>query len=161
MKTLGIGLLSSVVAFSLSTAALADQKPRNARIAPKDKIVRLYAGKSDLWEQDCSGGNYFAPNGQTRAWCGSNPDSFGAGTWTADDQGRMCYQLRWYWREGNNTGVSNSDEQCILHVVDGWGAVWRNWPGSSEWWKAERSTRPVKGYKFQKEIQETRDRLGV
>lgn len=156
--------LSAVCALTLSALPAvthADPKPRNARPAPVEKVIKAYSGKTDLWSTGCEGGIYLAPNNQARAWCSENPENLGAGDWTVSYDGTLCQNLKWYWPEGGRAGSSAEESLCISHVVDNWGNLWRNWPGDAEWWPITLSSDNMKrGYVFQNEVQQARGQLG-
>ncbi|MCG7624655.1 DUF995 domain-containing protein [Epibacterium sp. Ofav1-8] len=155
-------LLSLSLVASLPAAAFADPKPRNARPAPVDKVIGAYAGKTDLWEQDCGGGIYFSPNNQVRAWCAENSENMAAGTWTVSADGTLCQNLTWYYPQGNAAGSSAAEPLCIQHVVNGWGVMYRSWPGSTEWWPVTSATSTLKrGYVFQSDVDTAKNKLGL
>ncbi|MDU8929823.1 DUF995 domain-containing protein [Alisedimentitalea sp. MJ-SS2] len=147
--------------FSVPAVAVADKMPRGAQPATAQKIAQIYAGKTDMWEENCGGGIYFAPNWQARAWCQEQPENLGAGKWTVDNQGVLCQNLNWYWPNGNRAGKSKGETVCISHVVDRAGKVWRSWPGDSEWWPVDNDAGMVRGYKFQSNVRATRSKLGL
>jgi hypothetical protein len=162
MKFAIIKLISAILFCSLTTTAFADRKPNRGHAAPASKIIQMYQGKTDLWKQNCNGGIYLSPQGQARAWCADKSDNFGSGKWTADNQGRLCHNLNWYWRDGQRVGKSPGGEQCISHVIDGLGRMWRSWPNSPEWWRVyKHGGNLVRGYKFQNEVHQTRAHLGL
>lgn len=162
-------LMASALVAAIPAIAFSDPKPRSAKSVAPEYLAGIYAGKTDLWAEGCDGGIYYAPNLQARAWCGENSDSFGAGKWEIDSQGRMCHQLSWYWPNGNGkAGESLGDQTCISHVIDRWGTVWRSWPNDPEWWPLAGKLSGVKkysgmkeGYKFRANVTETRSKLGL
>jgi len=168
MKFIIPELISALLFCSIATTALADhtgngitgKKPKRADVAPAHKIIKMYQGKTDLWSTDCNGGIYFSPLGQARAWCADKSGNLGAGTWTADSQGRLCHNLNWYWQDGQRSGKSSGGEECIAHIIDRGGSMWRSWPNSSEWWPMREHSGLVHGYKFQDEVRQTRALLG-
>ena len=93
---LKVAVAASLVA-GLSTAAQADKLPRGAKPASPQKVASAYAGRTDLWKDNCDGGIYFAPNWQARAWCAESSDNLGAGTWTVENNGDLCQDLTWHW----------------------------------------------------------------
>lgn len=155
------GVLFAVFVMSAAGSAHADPRPRNATAATQAQIVKIYAGRTELWKENCNGGIYFAPNWQVRAWCADSPGSLGAGTWTVDNLGNMCYTLTWYWPNGNRAGASVADQECIAHIEAGWKDIWRSWPGDAEWWPVDRRSDLTRGFVFQSEVDATRSRLGL
>ena len=156
---------SALCALSLSALPAvthADPKPRNARPAPVAKVIKTYSGKTDMWDTGCGGGIYFSPNNQARAWCSESPENMAAGHWNVSADGTLCQNLTWYWPEGNGAGSAAEKPLCISHVVDGWGNMWRNWPGDPEWWPVTLSSSNLKrGYVFQDNVLATRSKLGL
>ncbi|MDJ0824238.1 MAG: DUF995 domain-containing protein [Rhodobacter sp.] len=161
MKTLAFALLAGLVVLSVAETGRADQMPEGARPASAEEVARAYAGKSDLWEKDCSGGIYYARNWQARAWCAEKSEALGAGEWSVDDEGRMCQSLTWYWPNGTRVGATRDARFCISHVMDEGGDMWRSWPDDPEWWPMKKPTGPVSGYVFQDDVQQTRTDLGI
>ncbi|MGJ8626114.1 MAG: DUF995 domain-containing protein [Sulfitobacter sp.] len=161
MKISCTGLAAAFVLTLAPFETSADPKPRGAKIASSDQITRAYAGKTDLWENDCDGGIYFGGKQQARAWCAEKSESLGAGTWSTDSQGNLCYGLTWYWPNGSRAGASKSENACISHVVDRAGKIWRSWPNDTEWWPLTGSASIVRGYKYQSEVRRTQSNLGI
>lgn len=160
MKNLSAILSSAILISSICTVALADAKPKGWKPASPTKIAKAYAGKTDIWDTGCSGGIYFAPNNEARAWCAESSDNLGAGTWSVDNKGQVCQNITWYWPNNERAAASDSDILCISHVVDRTGRMWRSWPNDPEWWPMGRSSGLVKGYKFQTNVLQARSELG-
>ena len=160
MKIVGTILISAISLSSIPAMALADAKPNDWQPASPQKIAKTYSGKTDLWDTDCSGGIYFAPNEEVRAWCAESSDNLGAGTWSVDNTGQVCQDLKWYWPNGDHTEASSSETLCISHVVDRSGKMWRSWPNDPEWWPMDRSSGLIQGYKFQTNVHQARSELG-
>ena len=154
-------LLSVALLVSTAVAASSDPMPRGAKIPSPEKVESAYVGKTGLWGDDCNGGIYYGPGGQARAWCADASESLGAGPWTVDDHGRLCTNLIWYWPNGSYAGSSPGTYDCIMHVEDGLGFLWRSWPSSDEWWPLLRDPNHVSRYRFQSEVRETKSRLGI
>ncbi|UYV36160.1 DUF995 domain-containing protein [Rhodobacteraceae bacterium D3-12] len=155
------GMLISAFLVAVPSLGIADPKPRNAQPATAAKITKIYAGKTDVWDTDCGGGIYFGPNGQARAWCATNPDTLGAGTWYATNQGQLCHKLKWYYPQGSGAGVSAEQTSCIDHVDKRWGNTYRNYADSAEWWPIDDYSGPKRGYKFQANVKAARAKLGL
>lgn len=154
--------LAFAAVLAATTSAYADRMPLGARVADQQAVSSTYAGKTDLWVDNCNGGIFYAANGQARAWCADSSDSLGAGTWFVDAQGQLCTDLKWYWSSGNRTGSNPPQRNCIAHVQDPLGGLWRSWPTSAEWWQMRRSnTTLVNGYRFQEDVMRTRQKLGL
>ncbi|WP_198136578.1 DUF995 domain-containing protein [Roseobacter sp. SK209-2-6] len=160
MRSLGTALVLAGFSVFASTATMADPLPKGAKPASISKISKAYTGKTDLWNSGCNGGIYFSPDGQARAWCKDSSNSFGAGTWSIDVQGNLCQNLSWYWPNDDQIGKSPSDSNCIAHIQDRWGQLWRSWPGSDDWWPVDQYSGLVRGYKFKAEVMATRSQLG-
>ena len=155
-------LLSISLVASLPVAAAADPKPRNARPAPAGKVIATYSVKTDIWGQDCQGGIYFSPNNQARAWCSEQSENMAAGTWSVSADGTLCQDLTWFYPDGSGAGSSSSEPLCIQHVVNGWGVMYRSWPGDSEWWPVTSSNSSFKrGYVFQSDVNAAKNKLGL
>ncbi|WP_052002673.1 DUF995 domain-containing protein [Microvirga sp. BSC39] len=77
------------------------------------ELRKLFGGKTWLWS---NGGGYMDPSGRFYAAVGSKPatGSFARGTWTTDDNGRMCFAGRWRVQTG-----SKSARTCFTHRVKG------------------------------------------
>lgn len=161
MTRFGTGMLISAFLVSVPSLGAADPKPRNAQPATAAKISKIYAGKTDAWDTDCSGGIYFGPNGQARAWCAASPDNLGVGTWYATNEGQLCHKLRWYSRTGNTTSASDEQTTCIDHVDKRWGDTFRSYPDSADWWPINEFSGLSRGYRFQANVQATRAKLGL
>lgn len=154
--------IAVLVTLCFGNSAFADNLPVGARTPSAGQVASFYAGKTDLWRDNCGGGIYYSPNGTASAWCGENPDNVGAGPWTIESDGRLCTDLNWFWPNPNGgAGSSSGGTSCILHVSDPLGGLWRSWDGK-EWWRMKPSTSGLKpGYVFRGEVDQTRGRLGL
>ncbi len=150
----------SLVCSVLALPVFADELPSGASTPSTYDLTRTYVGHTEVWDQDCYGGIYYGPNGQARAWCRKNPGGFAAGVWSVDAYGRMCHQLTWYYVANGKVGSSLGERACTSHVVDRRNSVWRNWPGSAEWWPAKSDTL-VRGYLFQDQILAIKRQMGI
>ncbi|WP_082182029.1 DUF995 domain-containing protein [Aestuariivita boseongensis] len=163
LKACLVSTSSVLVALSLASTGLADDLPSGARTPSHNLVASAYAGKTDLWREDCEGGIFFSSNGVASAWCAENPDNFAAGPWSVDDQGRLCTDLNWYWPKASTggSGMSSGGRNCIMHVTDPLGGLWRSWNGT-DWWKMRPSTSGLKpGYVFKENVEKTRRKLGL
>ena len=154
--------LAAVVTLCFAGSAIADDRPFGARAPSADQVAAAYAGKTDLWADDCGGGIYYSSNGTATAWCEENSDNFAAGPWTIKSDGRMCTDLQWYWPRANGgAGSSSGGQHCIMHVSDPFGGLWRSWNGK-DWWRMRPSTSGLKpGFVFRSDVEKTRRRLGL
>lgn len=159
MKSVSVSM-SSLACLLLALPGAADEVPAGASIPSSYDITKTYVGRTEIWDEGCSGGIYYGPNGQARAWCGENSSGFAAGYWSADASGRMCHQLTWYFIADGKVGSSLGERACTSHLLDERRKVWRNWPGSDEWWPAENDSL-VRGYRFQNEILAVRRLMGL
>ncbi len=150
-------LATGLAAALFAAPAQADPKPAGAQPASAQAVAQAYAGKSEDWDENCNGGIYYAPNWQARAWCGDTPDAIGAGRWTVDDQGTLCTEMGWFSPEGNGA----AEKDCIAHVADRRGRLWRNWPGESEWWPLRGAEGFSRGYKYRGQVDSVRQKLGL
>lgn len=160
MKLIGAGTLPAIFLMAVPAAVPADPMPTGAQTPSLQKVEMAYTGKTDLWQGECDGGIYYASGGQVRAWCAQNSESLGAGTWRVEPDGRMCFQLTWYWREGDETKAATDETECISHVVTRGGKLWRNWPENADWWPLDRYSGLVRGYEFMENVRRTREVLG-
>lgn len=156
------GALSVVLALCFGNTAMADRLPAGASAPSAAQVSAAYAGKTDVWNENCGGGIYFSPNGVATAWCAENSDNFGSGDWTIRSDGSLCTDLNWYWPNPNGrAGSSPGGTSCILHVTGPFGGLWRSWDGE-EWWRMLPSESGLKpGYLFQDDVDRTRRRLGL
>lgn len=154
-------LLALALGMVASGMVAADPLPRGAQTPNAYALQSAYAGRTALWVEDCNGGIYYGPGGQVRAWCADKSESLGVGTWHADNYGRLCTDLTWYWPDGNRAGSSPGSYECIMHVEDRSGRLWRNWPPSHEWWPLKGDPNFVSGYRFQHNVLQTKRRLGI
>jgi hypothetical protein len=139
----------------------ADPLPPGAKTPQASILAGAYLGRTELWESDCGGGIYFGPRGQARAWCATNPSGFAAGNWSVDAYGRMCHDLRWYYKSGGRVGSSSGEKTCITHVSDRRGRIWRNWPESNDWWLLKEGDGVRRGYLFQDKILAAKRWMGI
>lgn len=144
-----------------AVAAASDPLPYGAKTPTAQKIEAAYLGKTGLWKTNCNGGIYYGPGGTARAWCADESESLGAGPWSVDNYGRLCTDLIWYWPDEKRAGSSPGGHECILHVEDRWGYLWRNWPPSNDWWPMSKDKTLVRGYRFQTDVLRTKSRLGI
>ena len=149
-------VLAASMFLSLALPVQADPLPATAGPPDPQRIARIYAGKTELWNGKCSGGIYYSRTMQARAWCAGSSKAFGAGEWTIDTEGRICYTLTWYWPDDRGPGAGDPDRTCVEHRADGRGGIWRRWPGDEEWWPMKNTDRPLRGYRYKRNIETAR-----
>ncbi len=158
MKRLCVIIAISALGISAMAPAQADPKPKNAKTTDAQTLANLYGGKTQNWKSS-GGGIYYGPNWEAQAFSGNHPKNAGIGKWSVDGKGRVCHQLVWYWPNGDEVGSKEDDPECITHVTDPDGIIWRSWPGDKEWWKATGSQSLEKGFKFKSKIRRNRKKM--
>ena len=154
--------LSVALTLCFGGLAMANSLPPGTRAPTADQLAAAYAGKTDLWPDNCGGGIYYGANGTAKAWCRTNSENFASGQWSITSDGRLCTDLNWFWPNPNGgAGSSSGGINCILHASGPTGGLWRSWDGK-DWWKMRPSTSGLKsGYVFRGDIERTRQRLGL
>ena len=128
------------IALGCAGGALADPKPKGAKAVDAQTVANMYGGKSLTWK-GCKGGIYYGPNFEAQAYCNKNGKSVGVGKWNVSSKGSLCHNLTWYWPQDDGYGSKPQDKkECIHHLVDGDGQIWRNWSGNKDWWRMNRKT---------------------
>ena len=161
MKTPLISLaLCGVLA--LANTALADTKPKGAKPAPAQTIANIYAGKTQNWKS-CKAGIYYGGGWEAQAYCDKSGPSVATGKWSVNSKGKLCHDLDWYWPQGDQYGTKKGTPDCISHVVDADGVIWRKWDGEpdDQWWQIDKSKSLVKGFKHKRKVNRLRKKLGV
>ena len=157
-------LLGAVAICTLALPAMADPKPRGAKPADGQMIANIYVGKTQNWKT-CKAGIYYGGKGKAQAYChkeGDKEPGVGIGKWTVTRKGKVCADMIWYWREGDGYGSKPNDKpDCINHVVDKEGTIWRNWDGNKDWWRLDPKTGVEKGFKYKSKVNRLRRKLGV
>ncbi|WP_425044047.1 DUF995 domain-containing protein [Primorskyibacter sp. S87] len=158
MKGLLTFLVSAGLSFSSAVSVSADPKPKGATGASAQAVANLYGGMTQTWKT-CQGGIYYGPNWEAQAWCGKNPDNVGIGKWRVDNKGRVCHDLTWYWPNSDGYGSKQDGGECISHVTDAEGNLWRSWPQDSEWWRATGSKSLNKGFTYKSKVRRAKRKM--
>jgi len=120
-------------------------------------LANLYAGNTNNWKS-CKGGIYFGGQWEAQATCTRDGDSVGLGKWSVSRDGSVCWDLNWYWPQGDGTvGTKTDQKNCTYHLVDSDGTIWRRWQDDQEWWKIG----DTKGFKYKRQIRRLRKKLNV
>lgn len=159
-------LAVSVVAVSLAftgSLAVADPKPKNSKQAGSQEIANFYGGTSRVWKS-CKGGVYYGGGWEAKAYCNRNGPSVGIGTWSVKN-GKICSDLVWYWKDGDQVKSKKEDSRdCISHIVDADGKMWRRWNDDADWWSVQSikdDKSGSKGFKFKSKYNQTARKLGL
>jgi len=110
--TLTCGL---VTATSFRVAKAEDQIASAAEkghpLATKE-LRSIYENHTWHWKD---GAAYFGTQDQTfKAWVGEGTESsYADGSWSVNDQGRLCFRATWYVREGHRSATT-----CLEHRAD-------------------------------------------
>ena len=141
----------------LTSPTFADPKPKGAKPPDAQTLANFYAGKTTIWKS-CDGGIYFGGEWQAQATCRKKGKSVGLGKWSVSRDGRVCWQLNWYWPNGaDGVGTKIEPQSCTYHLVDANGTMWRRWQDDAEWWKPNDAS----GFKFKRHITRLRKELNV
>lgn len=156
-----VSLCAVAAALISSTGAWADPKPRGAKALDAQTAANMYAGRTVEWNS-CKGGVYHGGKWQAQAYCDKNGPSVGLGQWSVTRKGSVCINLTWYWPQGESYGSKPQDKKvdCINHLVDANGQIWRNWTGDKDWWRVS-PNEITKGNKLQRKINKVRKKIGV
>lgn len=125
-----------VAGMSAGSIALADPKPRGSKAADGQTVANMYVGKTQEWKR-CRGGVYFGGGGKAEGYChleGKDP-SVGIGKWSVTRKGKVCSDMQWHWGEGESNSKQNDKPDCIQHVVDTEGQIWRRFGDDKDWWR--------------------------
>jgi hypothetical protein len=151
-----------ILALSLTSTwpAQADPKPPGARATDAQTLANLYAGKSQLWNS-CKGGIYYGGQWQAQAFCSKDGESVGLGEWSVTRRGEVCHELTWYWSAGDGVGSKKDAKDCISHVTDPQGVIWRKFENDADWWKVENSKSFVEGFKMKSKVSKMRRKVSL
>lgn len=153
-------LFGACLGLLLGGAALADPKPKGAKPVPAQTIANLYAGKTQNWKS-CNAGIYYGGGWEAQAFCEKDGKAVGLGKWSVSNKGRVCHQLTWFWQDGDGYGSKKSDADCISHLIDSDGVIWRKWDSDKDWWRLTSTKSMTKGFKHKAKINRLRRKLGV
>ena len=124
-------LLTAVAALTLQPARAENEiaaAAKSARPLSKDRLEKIYADQTWYWPD---GAGYFAviPGRKFTAWTGSGPkSSYAEGTWSATDDGQLCFAAIWHAVKG-----SRSAKTCFDHREDDAAIYQRRLP-SGNWY---------------------------
>lgn len=153
----------TIAALLSASLAYADPKPSGAKPSSNQTVANFYAGTTRLWKS-CKGGVYFGAKFQAQAYCNKSGPSVGLGKWSVKN-GVVCTDLVWYWKQGDGVGSKPADKKnCIAHVTDAEGQMWRRWNNDADWWrvKAIKDDKSAsKGFKFKSKVNKLRRKLDV
>ena len=155
--------VAGAVLIAFATSGAADPKPKNSKAADSQAVANFYAGTSRVWES-CKGGVYFGGQFEAQAYCDKGTPSVGLGKWSVKG-GVICTDLIWHWKDGDGVGSKPSDNRdCIAHIVDSEGTMWRRWNDDKDWWRVQdikADKKAAKGFKFKSKVNRMRRKLGV
>ena len=158
-KLISTGILATSLSVVTGTAQ-ADPKPDGARTPSPASIEKIYSGKTVRWSGDCKGGIYLDAQSTAQSYCRKGNGSIGLGKWMVNRKASVCYEMTYYWPDGDSVGSKNVDRECMNHVVDSKGRLWVNWDGQSDWWPVT-NERLVNGFEFKRPVSQMRGQLGV
>lgn len=144
--------------------ASADPKPANSALADSQSVANFYVGTSRIWDGCKGGGVYFDGGWEAKAYCDRNTPAVGIGKWSVK-RGVICTDIVWHWKEGSEVKSKRNDSpDCIAHVVDPDGKMWRRWNKDADWWgvqdiKADKKA--AKGFKYKSKFNRTAKKLGL
>ena len=120
-----MALLTSTVARSADCGNTT--MPEGATPLTGAELTKIFAGKTWIWKD---GGSYWGPGGKFLA-LSRDHKSVGKGTWTASDDGKVCYDAMW-----NGPGGNNPYGQCWQNVKnkDGYFNAVDKGDDQGKWW---------------------------
>ena len=160
---LKLTILGVCTAFALSAnTAIADPKPRGAKAADPNVVAKMYGGGTSIWK-GCKGGIYYGAKWQAQAYCNKQGPSVGLGKWSVDRKGTVCWNLQWYWPQDGEYGTKKQDgKECIQHLVDKDGTMWRHWTSDgNNWWRVDPNDATEKGFKLKSKVNRVRRKIGI
>lgn len=115
-----LGMIAILAGMTLSAVpAQAGSKPRGAKNADPNAIIKIYAGKTWIWSK---GGVYLKADGSAeQVW----EDSIGSGKWAVSSKGTMCRTMVFHWIGSGGKEGSEPKKYCNKHVVDKEGVIWQ------------------------------------
>lgn len=88
----------------------------------------------------------------------------GRGTWDVKN-GVICSDLVWYYKDGAKIKSKPGDSpECIAHVVDADGKMWRRGNDDADWSSVttvKNDTSASKGFKFKSKLNRTSKKFGL
>lgn len=158
------GLVAGAVTCLLGVSgAFADPKPKGAKPTDSQTVANFYAGTTRVWSSCNGGGIYFGGGWEAKAYCNKNSPSVGWGEWSVK-RGVLCHDVKWYWKEDGAVKVHQGKIDCIAHVTDPEGQIWRRWNDDADWWRLQdikKDKKAAKGFKFKNKFERTRKKKGV
>jgi len=129
-------LFATIALAAFAVPAAADPKPRGSKPADGQMIANMYVGKTQDWK-NCRGGIYYGSGGAATAYCHKEGDkaNVGIGRWTVTRKGKVCADMHWHWGKGEGNSKRNDEQDCINHIVDKEGQIWRRWNDNKDWWR--------------------------
>lgn len=163
LKSLGMAGIAASFAVCASLVS-ADPKPKNSKASDNQTVANFYAGTTRLWDSCNGGGVYFGGGWEAQAYCKKKGESVGLGKWSVK-RGVICTELVWYWKDGDSVGSKPADKKdCIAHVTDAEGQMWRRWNDDADWWRVQPIKKDKKadnGRKLNSKIKRARKKIGV
>lgn len=158
MRNLTIGLIAL---FAFSSTLAADPKPSGSKPVSGQAIANMYVGKSQVWKS-CRGGVYYGGGGKAEAFCNKESGSarVGVGQWTVTSKGTVCADMRWHWGKGEGKSKQNDAPDCMHHIVDETGQIWRRWNSDKDWWRLNADSLK-KGNAFKGKTNRMKRKFGV
>jgi hypothetical protein len=105
--------LATATSFRVAKAEdqIASAAEKSHALSAKE-LRSIYEDHTWHWKD---GAAYFGPHDQTfKAWVGEGPESsYADGSWSVNDQGRLCFRATWYVREGHRGATT-----CTEHRAD-------------------------------------------
>ncbi|KIN62398.1 DUF995 domain containing protein [Sulfitobacter noctilucicola] len=160
-----IYLVGFVAATTFGATTLhADPKPKNTKATDSQTVANFYAGTSRLWKSCKPGGVYLGGGWEAQAYCKRKSESVSVGKWSVK-RGVLCIDLVHYWQQGDGVGSKpNDDRECIAHITDADGQIWRSWNDDGDWWRLQAvkdDKGAAKGFKLKSKVTRLRKKLGV
>lgn len=157
------GVLGLAFAMSLPQMAMADAKPKGAKVTDNSTVANFYAGTTRIWKSCNGGGIYFDAGWEAKAYCNKNQPSVGWGKWSVKG-GKICHEVIWRWMENGALKTHEGKKDCIAHVTDAEGQIWRRWNDDKDWWRVQdikSDKNAASGFKFKSKFTRTRKKKGV
>jgi len=159
-----VAILSIAGALALSVnPAVADPKPKGAKASDSQTIANFYAGTTRIWKRCNGGGIYFGAGWEAKAYCNQNAPAVAWGEWSVK-KGKLCSQVVWHWRKDGQARSEEGKKDCIAHITDAEGTIWRRWNDDKDWWRLQsvkEDKKAVKGFKFKSKFNRTKKKSGV
>lgn len=147
----------------VASFAQADPKPQNAKRADNQAVANFYGGSAREWSSCNGGGVYFGAGWEAIAFCGKNPKSVGIGKWSVK-KGVICHELVWYWKDNDEIKSKKNAADCIAHIVDAEGTMWRRWNDDADWWRVQdikSDKNASKRFKHQSKFNRAKKKIGL